>query len=236
MLPLRLVTLLVTLTAASACATAETTAPRNAPDTAAPASDATADAADATSATAPATPATDAPELAAGLPVEPALIAALPASIESFDYQGFKRFKDGSGGFSVRYTNSRKRRMADVYVYPVAEENLQLTHEKLVLGSTQATMKAIGEAVRQGVYDNFNVVTAATRARGARTVARVQATYLRENLASYTLLYQTERDGTLMKIRVSMPDNDSNRSNAEWDRFAEQLFDLIERDLDATAA
>ena len=168
-------------------------------------------------------------------PVPPSLVAAAPETVESFDYEGYKYFTDGSGGFSLRYTNPRKRRQADVYVYPVAEENRELAHEKLVLGSTQATMQAIGEAVRQGLYANFNVVAAATRARGVRTVARVQATYLRQNLASYTLLYQTEYDGTLMKIRVSMPDNDSNRASDEWDRFAERMFELIVADLESTA-
>jgi len=169
-------------------------------------------------------------------PAPPALVESLPPTLDSFEYQGFKYFGDGSDGFSLRYANLRKRRLADVYVYPVAQENSDLEHEKLVMGSTRATMQAIGEAVRQGVYSNFNVVAAATRARGVRTVARVQATYLRENLASYTLVYQTEHDGTLIKIRVTMPDNDMNRRSTEWDRFAERMFREITKDLDKTAA
>jgi len=173
-------------------------------------------------------------EPAAADPIPPALVASLPGEVGSFDYEGFRRFDDGSDGYSLRYGNARKRRVADVYVYPVAPENAALDHEKLVMGSTRATMQAIGEAVRQGVYTDFNVLNAATRARGVRTVARVQATYLRENLASYTLLYQTEHDGTLMKIRVSMPDNVSNRSSGEWDRFAERMFELIADELDGT--
>ena len=173
---------------------------------------------------------------AAAEPVPPALVASLPTSVGSFEYEGFRHFEDGSGGYSLRYGNARKRRVADVYVYPVSAANRTLAHEKLVMGSTRATMQAIGEAVRQGVYTDFAVLNAATRARGVRTVARVQATYLRKNLASYTLLYQTEHDGTLMKIRVSMPDNDSNRTSAEWDRFADRLFGLIVADLKGTAA
>jgi len=102
----------------------------------------------------------------------------------------------------------------------------------LVMGSTRATIHAIGEAVKQGIYANFNVVGAATQARGLRTVARVEATYLRENLASYTLVYQTEYDGTLLKIRVSMPDNESNRGNTEWDEFANTIFNAIVDELD----
>lgn len=168
-------------------------------------------------------------------PAPPAIVAALPQSVGSFDYAGYRHFEDGSGGYSLRYRNARKRRVADVYVYPVAPENAALAHEKLVMGSTRATMQAIGEAVRKGVYTDFAVVNAATRARGTRTVARVQATYLRENLASYTLLYQTEHEGTLMKIRLSMPDNASNRANDEWDRFAERLFDLVIAERDGAA-
>jgi len=160
-------------------------------------------------------------------PPEPELISRLPTSIESFDYEGYRFFEKADAGFTFRYTNKRKKRMADVYVYPVATENAELPHDELVLGSTRATLQAIGEATRRGIYANFNVVTAATKAQGIRTVARVETTYLRQNLASYGVLYQTEFDGTLMKIRVSMPDNESNRDSQEWDRFAQQTFDLI---------
>lgn len=166
----------------------------------------------------------------------PTLIGALPPSIASFDFEGYRHFDDDSGGYSFRYQNRKKKRLADVYVYPVATENAELPHDELVLGSTRATIEAIGEAVDQGLYANFDMLGAATRSNGMRTVARVQATYLRENLASYTMLYQSEHDGTLMKIRLSMPDNESNRRNGEWDAFAERVFKLVIDDLGGEAA
>lgn len=173
-----------------------------------------------------------APEAEKPAPAAPDLIDALPTELGSFDYEGYRYFQDESNGYTFRYTNPRKHRMADVYVYPVATENSDLGHDDLVMGSTRATIQAIGEAVKQGIYSNFNVVGAATQARGFRTVARVEATYLRENLASYTLVYQTEYDGTLLKIRVSMPDNESNRNNTEWDEFATTMFNTIVSELD----
>jgi hypothetical protein len=166
-------------------------------------------------------------------PVVPSLIGTLPETIASFQFDGYKHFDDSSGGFSFRYRNVAKKRLADVYVYPVAKQNAGLAHEELVLGSTRATIEAITEAVNQGHYANFDLLGAATRAQGARTTARVHATYLRDNLASFTMLYQSEHEGTLMKIRLSMPDNNSNRSNTEWDAFAERVFDLVIKDLDA---
>lgn len=162
----------------------------------------------------------------------PDLIEVVPTEVGSFDYEGYRYFDDAATGYTLRYSNPRKLRMADVYVYPVAEQNQDLDHEDLVMGSTRATIQAIGDAVKQGLYANFNVVGAATQARGLRTVARVEATYLRENLASYTLVYQTEYDGTLLKIRVSMPDNESNRSSLEWDEFANTMFNTIVDQLD----
>jgi len=169
-------------------------------------------------------------------PPVPELIESLPKSVSSLDYTGFKHFEDGSGGYSVRYTNSKKRRIADLYIYPVAEENANLEHNQLVLGSTRATLTAIGEATRQGLYSNFNVINAATRAQGMRTVARVQATYLRQNLASYTLVYQTEHEGTLLKIRFNMPDNEYNRLSREWDLFADTLFKKAIESIDGNKA
>ena len=158
---------------------------------------------------------------------EPSIISVMPEQLESFDYQGYRYFDKSSDGFTMRYSNLGKHRLADVFIYPVSKENQELPHDQLVMGSTRATIQAIGSAVKTGQYANFNVIGAATKARGIRTVARVEATYLRENLASYTLVYQTEYDGTLIKVRVSMPDNTANRSSEEWDRFASSVFDTI---------
>lgn len=164
----------------------------------------------------------------------PALMHKLPKTVESFDMQGFKYFNDGSG-YSIRYSNARKQRLADLYIYQVAEENASLDHKQLVLGSTRATMDAISAAAEQGHYANYNVLDAATHALGVRTVARVQATYLRQNLASYTLVYQTEYKGTLLKIRVTMPDNDSNRNSSEWDLFTDTVFQSVISELDSAS-
>jgi len=163
--------------------------------------------------------------------IEPAIMKTLPHSVKSFDLEGYKYFNDGSG-YSIRYSNAKKQRMADLYIYKVADENTDLAHDELVIGSTRATMDAIGEAARQGHYDNFHVLNAATNADGIRTIARVQATYLRQNLASYTLVYQTEHNGTLLKIRVTMPDNESNRTSTEWDIFSELMFTKVIYELD----
>lgn len=170
------------------------------------------------------------PEISANTSA-PALMLKLPKTVESFDMQGFKYFNDGSG-YSIRYSNERKQRLADLYIYDVADENASLDHKQLVLGSTRATMDAIGAAAEQGHYANYNVLDAATHAQGLRTVARVQATYLRQNLASYTLVYQTEHKGTLLKIRVTMPDNDSNRNSNEWDLFTNTVFQSVISELD----
>jgi len=160
------------------------------------------------------------------------LVASLPKSVESFDLIGAEAFDNTGDGVTLRYANARKMRRADVFVYPVAEKNLNLAHPELVYGSTQATMQAIAQAVQQGIYQNLNVLDAATKGNGLRTIARVQATYLRNNLASYTLVYQTEHDGTMVKIRVTMPDNETNRGSREWDRFADQVLKSITRHLD----
>lgn len=162
----------------------------------------------------------------------PSLIGTLPETIASFDFDGFRHLDGVDAGYSFRYRNASKQRLADVFVYPVAKENANLEHEQLVLGSTQASIQAISAAVDQGLYSNFTLLNAATRVQGVRTTSRVQATYLRSNLASFTMLYQSEYDGTLMKIRVSMPDNVSNRDNGEWDAFAERVFDLIIEDIE----
>jgi len=164
---------------------------------------------------------------------EALLVASLPQSIESFELTEARAFDAEGDGVNVRYSNPRKHRRADVFVYPVAENNRALAHPELVLGSTQATVQAITQAVQAGFYQNLNVLDAATKANGLRTIARVQATYLRENLASYTLVYQTEHDGTMVKIRLTMPDNESNRASREWDRFVDEVLSSVTKYLDS---
>jgi len=91
---------------------------------------------------------------------EPELMSKMPKVVDSFTLQGYKYFNDGSG-YSIRYSNPRKQRMADLYIYEVAEENASLKHSDLVVGSTRATMQAISSAAKQGHYDNYNVIHAA---------------------------------------------------------------------------
>jgi len=139
-------------------------------------------------------------------------------SLHETEPELLKYFNDGSG-YSIRYSNPRKQRVADLYIYEVAEENASLEHSDLVVGSTRATMDAISAAAQQGHYDNYNVIHAATHSQGVR-------------MASYTLVYQTEHNGTLLKIRVTMPDNDSNRESTEWDEFTDTLFLAVVEELD----
>ncbi len=164
---------------------------------------------------------------------EPELMQVMPESVKSFELRGYKYFNDGSG-YSIRYANEHKQRLADLFIYDVAQENAALDHDELVIGSTRATMDAISEAAKQGHYANLNVINAVTHSQGPRTIARVQATYLRQNLASYTLVYQTEYKGKLLKVRVTMPDNDSNRNSTEWDQFTDTVFSTVIDDLDST--
>ena len=164
------------------------------------------------------------------------LVAAMPETVESFERTGARAFDAGGDGVNIRYANPQKHRRADVFIYPVAENNKNLRHTDLVMGSTQATMRAIAQAVQQGVYQNLNVIDAATRPNGLRTIARVKATYLQKNLASYTLVYQTEHDGNMVKIRMTMPDNEANRESPEWDNFADQVLKAASAHFDSENA
>jgi len=138
----------------------------------------------------------------------PAIITSLPPEVESFSYQGYRFLEEKSDSYAIRYANRRKHRMADVFVYEVSEGNRNLEHAQLVMGSTRATLRGLADAVKQGLYSNFNVLGG--------------------------VLYQTEYNGTLIKVRVSMPDNETNRANREWDRTAEVLIDNIITHIEST--
>jgi len=98
------------------------------------------------------------------------LVASLPKEVESFELAGAQAFDTDGDGVTVRYANPRKHRRADVFVYPVAEKNKKLAHPELVFGSTQATMQAIAQAVQEGIYQNLNVIDAATKANGFKAI------------------------------------------------------------------
>jgi len=48
-----------------------------------------------------------------------------------------KPFDAAGQGVNVTYKNDRKRRRANVFIYPVAEKNQELKHRDLVMGSQQ---------------------------------------------------------------------------------------------------
>lgn len=165
---------------------------------------------------------------------EPALLQALPASYEGYDYRGYKVYPTEALGYSVRYAKRDEPfHYADIYIYPVPAGSSQASQRDSVMAATRASAGEIEEAGRQGYYSQIKVLGGAMLTHQGDVMTRSEFAYVysRNNLRIYSLLYLTESGGTLIKARVSMPYDQQRLEHADEDRFLAHLFGIIKKEL-----
>lgn len=140
-----------------------------------------------------------------------------PDSVERFSLVETAPMETVEGGVVARYGDDRRRhRAALVYVYPVREPFVDMPHRTLVEQSMRGTMTAVSESV-----GGVRLHDAAHRTdESGRMLMRVRGTYRAGPLHMLLLLYQSERDGKFVTVRITAPDNPANRQSGEWDAFA----------------
>lgn len=162
---------------------------------------------------------------------QPELIAMLPKQLEGYSYGGFHIYPEAAYGYAVRYLHSAHHH-ADIYVYPVPDSIKHLSHKDIVLGMTYHTKQEIELAQEQGLYLNYQVIQERAYDNNGTITTKIEGEYLKNNLAAYTLVYLTESSGKLVKARITMPDNEANRDNPQWDNFISQLFSFVLKHID----
>lgn len=151
----------------------------------------------------------------------------LPAKLEGFSYENSTTYP-APWGYSLRYgKNTTHRTYSDIYIYPIPKEANGYKHEEIVYGITKEALREIEYAKEKGAYSEFKVISKGTFYLNGKLATRVEIFLVRNNLSSYSLLYVTESEGKLIKARMTMPDNESNRNNESWNKFIDKVFSII---------
>ena len=155
------------------------------------------------------------------------ILDVLPNNIEGFLYQGSTTYPD-PWGYSLRYTYSKSNMVySDIYIYPVPEEARKYSQKEIVNGMTDAALSEIELVKKRGAYSEFEIIEKSTSRLLGDYLTRVDIYLVKHNLASYSLLFLTERDGKLIKARMTMPDNEFNRNSVTWQKFIYKVFSNI---------
>ncbi len=162
----------------------------------------------------------------------PPIVSHLPHRIQSYEYSGFTEY--GSGlGYSLRYIKKGfKGNYADVYIWPVPKDARQYSHEEIVYAVTNGSLQDIYNMQDRGVYEKVELIDRLAYGSSEQLVTMHQLVMLRENRKTLSFLYLTEYQGRLLKARVSLPDNDANRSSDEVRQFVSEIFNRIIENID----
>jgi hypothetical protein len=162
------------------------------------------------------------------------ILDVLPRQIEGFNYQGLRRYP-APWGYSLRYRNETNNAVyADLYLYPVPEELKGHEQEDIVMVKTDEALEEIDYFFKTGSYSEFEVLNRDSFQIEGETTSRVEIYLVRDNLALYSLLFVSEKDGKLVKVRMTMPNNEANTSNDAWERFVHKAFSVILKNIEKT--
>jgi len=155
------------------------------------------------------------------------LLEVVPHQLHGFVYTTTQTYPE-PWGYSFRFIHESNPRIhADIYVYPVPENLNLIDSKRIVLEMASQSLQEIDEAAKQGSYSDYQLIRNSSIEINGHFVTRSDIYLIRSNLAVYSLLFLTESKGTLIKARISMPDNETNRSGSQWEEFVREMFSAI---------
>lgn len=157
----------------------------------------------------------------------------VPQQIGSFSYVGKHVYPDKKLGYQLRYAQDDNA-YADVYIYPVPEVLSNVTHKDKVYEMTGAAIGEIIYMTEHGAYSNFEILDERVQEIDGRITARIDGRFIKDESPAYTLIILTEHLGTILKIRMTMPDSAQNRDSQDWTSFADNVFLYLIEDMESS--
>lgn len=158
---------------------------------------------------------------------EPAIVKLLPVQITNYKYSGYRLYGKGLG-YSLRYKfQNENYHFADIYIWPAPERAKKYSHKEIVYGVTDSGIRDIYSMQEKGHYNNVKILEKRAYTNKNNTLTMHKITMLRGNVESLSFLYVTEFNGILLKARISMPDNTTNRGRKDIKEFAIEIFNKI---------
>lgn len=164
---------------------------------------------------------------------KPMIVDLLPEELRGYSYVNFYNFNSDLG-YSLRYAKKTEdKNYADIYIWPVSKEAKGYSHHDIVLITTKMALDDIYTMQQSGAYSNVVELSNETANVDGLIIARCKLSMLRENLKIVSYLYVTEHKGKLLKIRITLPDNEINRSREDIENFAIEMFINIMDNIDS---
>lgn len=165
---------------------------------------------------------------------KPHILELIPKNVEGFRYVDYYEYPEPYG-YSLRYLYEKNNMVhSDVYLYPSGIDSKLYSHKEIVLGMTDILMNEFDITVKKGMYSEFRAIKSSSFSVLDKIVTRNDLYLVRDNLETYSLLFLTESNGRMIKIRMSMPNNTHNRKSTNWQKFANQIIRFILENIEKT--
>ena len=159
-----------------------------------------------------------------------------PLSIGVLHQDGTQKYEDPSLGYTVRYYDESKANLVDVYVYPVAEEVASRGHQERVATYLYASQRDIHAAVSAGYYLRNEELGIDAFLLEGKQVLRSRHQLQTASGELYSLIYVTEVDGTVVKIRASVRGTVNAVVHGAFENEAFGLLEVAVKALDSAVA
>lgn len=162
------------------------------------------------------------------------ILDVLPKHIQGFSYVGTKTYPE-PWGYSLRYQlDGSQYTHADLYIYPVPKELAGQKHKDVIGRMKDQAIEEIGYAKEKGMYSEYRVMKNSSFNINGKFVSRTDIHLIKGNLVAYSLLFLTESDGKLIKVRMTMPDSEEVRRSDTWQKFVDKAFATVIKNIEKT--
>lgn len=160
------------------------------------------------------------------------ILNVLPKNIEGFTYDGVRTYPEPLGYSLVYRLDGSRLTYSDIYVYPVPGKMSGHTHKQIIDDMSNQALMEIAYAKEKGLYTEFKIINSKTFNLDGNYVNKVAIYVVKDNVESFSLLYLTQCEGKILKVRMTMPDNEINRHSDRWQKFVEKVFSVIIANID----
>lgn len=158
---------------------------------------------------------------------EPDIVNLLPKTVDEYRYAGFKNYRNKLG-YSLRYIKDNEiHHHADIYIWDTPTQISSHSHRDIVYSATNAAIREIHAIAAQGRYSKIEFLEKLAFGADDSVLTLHKISMQKDNLAVISFLYVSEYKGNLLKARITLPDNEFNRSRNDVHVFVGHMFAAI---------
>ena len=139
-------------------------------------------------------------------------------------------FENPAFGYVVTFKTLDASEVLDVYIFPVDAKFAQLENKQLVDIFLLEAQQGINDAVKLGIYTKADKHGVIAYPFDNYYILKSQYTIQTAHGELYSVIYITEYNGTVIKLRISIP---NKSKNDVLDEIETTAFELIQVALDA---